>query len=172
MTNDPLFFVGIDPSLTGTGVCVIDRDAGVETEKLITTTPKLTIEQRYEKIMTELSFVWKIVRLHGIYIEGLSFGSRGQSMLELAGLHYLIRFHMHTLEVPYRVIPPSTLKKFITGKGNAKKEMMLLHCFKKFNVEYSENNMCDAYCLARYALDNYRGQEDAKVTICSNGAQS
>ena len=167
--NELLHFVGIDPSLTGTGVCVLNKDAEVQTEKLITSTPKFTIEERYTKIMSELSFVWNIVRLQNVFIEGLSFGSRGQSMLELAGLHYMIRYTMHTKEVPYQVIPPSSLKKFITGKGNAKKEMMLLHTFKKFNVEYSENNMCDAYCLARHALDTYiRGQENATVKLCSD----
>ena len=30
---------------------------------------------------------------------------------------------------------------------------MLLQTFKKFGEEMDDDNICDAYCLARYALD-------------------
>ena len=40
-------------------------------------------------------------------------------------------------------------KKFITGKGNAPKEFMLMEVYKRFNEEFRDNNICDAYCLAR-----------------------
>jgi hypothetical protein len=31
---------------------------------------------------------------------------------------------------------------------------MLLHCFKKWGEEFENNNLCDAYCLARMALED------------------
>lgn len=48
------------------------------------------------------------------------------------------------------VIAPSTLKKFVTGAGNSKgKNVMLLATYKKWGVEFSNDNLCDAYGLAR-----------------------
>jgi Holliday junction resolvasome RuvABC endonuclease subunit len=54
------------------------------------------------------------------------------------------------------VVSPSTLKTFVCGrgKGKAKKELMLMRCALKFKQEFEDNNICDAYCLARYAIKN------------------
>jgi len=35
----------------------------------------------------------------------------------------------------------------------------LLKVFKKWGVEFSDSNLCDAYSLARMALDDYRTKQ-------------
>jgi crossover junction endodeoxyribonuclease RuvC len=50
----------------------------------------------------------------------------------------------------YLMVAPTALKKFITGKGNAKKELMLMKIFKRYGLEFENNNLADAYALARY----------------------
>lgn len=147
-------FVGIDLSLTGTGLIVLDQDANIMEQKLISTKAKDITEVRLLQILEELKFVPTIAKLKKVNIEGLSFGSRGQSMLELAALHYFIRIYMFQKDVPYEIIPPTQLKKHITGKGNAKKELMLMKIYKKWGVEFSDNNIADAYALARHAMEN------------------
>jgi len=148
-------FVGIDLSLTGTGVVVLNDQAEIMEKKLVRTTPATSIEQRLLFILGEIDFVKNIVSRAGVYIEDLSFGSRGQAMFQLAGLHYLVRTFFYRSAVSFNVISPSALKKFVTGKGNAKKDLMLLKTFKKWGVEFSDDNLCDAYCLARKLLHNY-----------------
>lgn len=54
------------------------------------------------------------------------------------------------LRTPLQV-PPMTLKKYATGKGTAKKQEMLLQIFKRWNVEFNDDNAADAYALARLA---------------------
>lgn len=49
------------------------------------------------------------------------------------------------------IVPPTSLKKYVTGAGNAAKDNMLLGVFKKWGVEYRDNNSADAYGLARMA---------------------
>lgn len=49
------------------------------------------------------------------------------------------------------IVPPTSLKKYVTGVGNAAKDNMLLGVFKKWGVEYTDNNKADAYGLARMA---------------------
>ena len=72
-------------------------------------------------------------------------------------IHYLLRIYLleESLVHKYDIIPPNTLKKFITGKGNAKKELMLLKVYKRWGVEFNDNNMADAYSLAKKAFDDY-----------------
>jgi Holliday junction resolvasome RuvABC endonuclease subunit len=48
-------------------------------------------------------------------------------------------------------IPPMTLKKFAAGKGNAKKQEMLLQIYKRWGIEFNDDNAADAYALARLA---------------------
>ena len=155
-----MIYIGIDPSLTGTGIVVLDESGNVLDKDLISTKASLKIEDRLKTIWSRLKYIiWdfagKPVPYCHIAIEGLSFGSRGTSMLELAGLHYLIRYMIDREFCGVRhVVPPQTLKKFVCGKGNVKKEQMLLQTYKRWGMEFQDNNICDAYCLARYAMEN------------------
>lgn len=49
------------------------------------------------------------------------------------------------------VIAPTKLKKYTTGRGTAAKNEMLLGVFKKWGVDYKDDNLADAYSLARAA---------------------
>lgn len=160
MVKTTKHFIGVDLSLTGTGAVVLDEDAKILTQHLVVTKPVLEIEVRFKFIVDELDFCWKAVNVDEVYIEGLSFGSRGSSMLESAGLHYIFRYELHRKETKFKIIPPTSLKKWATGKGQAKKELMLLKCYKRFGVEFEDNNLCDAYLLARMSLEeNKHGQK-------------
>jgi len=146
-TGGEMIYIGIDPSLTGTGIVVLDEQGNVLDKDLISTKASHKIEDRLKTIWNRLKYIiWDFADKHvpgcHIAVEGLSFGSKGESMLELAGLHYLIRYMIDREFCGVRhVVPPQTLKKFVCGKGNVK-------------MEFQDNNICDAYCLARYAMEN------------------
>lgn len=49
-------------------------------------------------------------------------------------------------------VAPATLKKYITGKGTGvQKNQILLHVYKKWGVEFPDDNAADSYGLARIA---------------------
>jgi len=149
-------FVGVDLSLTETGLVVLDRNFKILQQILVSTNPTVNIECRISEIKES---IWKFFNKDSvIYIEGLSFGSRGGKMLELGGLHYYIRTHLYLTGFDFKTVPPTSLKKFITGKGNCKKELMLLKVYKKFGIEFDNNNLCDAYSLARLAVQEYKDE--------------
>lgn len=161
-----MIYMGIDLSLTGTGILIIDDNGTVIIKQLVKTLNKEKIlgtkpiqyidilpEDRIIKILNVVKNLCETNKPNIIYIEGLSFGSQGRSVLELGGLHYCIKVYLKTENYNYKTIPPKTLKKKITGNGNANKETMILKVFKKYGEEFSDNNLCDAYCLARCALD-------------------
>ncbi len=149
------YSIGIDPSLTGTGIVVLNDSFEVIEKHLIATTPKWEIEERYKKILEQVQLTTERFRNneHVISIEGLAFGARGQAMFQLAGLHFLIRYNLFIGELEYKIVPPTVIKKHITGKGNTKKELMLKEIYKKWGVDFNNNNLADAYALARYSLE-------------------
>lgn len=152
-----MIYIGIDPSLSGAGVVVLDEKGDIKIQKLISTKPKDQIEKRMNVILNEIEKTIDNENYNIVYIEGLSFGSKGQAMLELAGLHYVITQMLYNTEnLRFKEIPPGTLKKFVTGKGNAKKNLMLLNTYKKFGVEFQDDNLCDAFCLAKKAFEDMK----------------
>lgn len=52
-------------------------------------------------------------------------------------------------------VPPMTLKKYASGKGNAKKQEMLLQIYKRWGMEFNDDNAADAYALARLASESH-----------------
>ncbi len=150
-------YVGIDPSLSSTGIVCIDSQHLVKFQRLISTKSVDSEEYRFFQIVEEISKLLQELQDNvKIAIEGLSFHSTGRGILELAGLHYIIRDFLYRNKFEYQVVPPTVLKKFVTGKGNSAKNVMLLMVFKKWNVEFTDDNICDAYVLARYISEGNR----------------
>lgn len=156
------FFVGIDLSLTGTGFIILNEEGEIVKQELISTKSSDIIEKRLIEIQGKLFLFLEIEKVYTIYIEGLSFGSKGQSILELGALHYFIRIFLYQNNIKYKIIPPGVLKKFITGKGNAKKNLMLLKVFKKWGIEFEDDNLCDAFSLAKMAMEDFKNNENIK----------
>lgn len=150
-------FVGIDPSYNGFGIVVIDKNAEIVDTKLLSTKSQDITEERICQLENGFKFIPSIAGLKGVYIEGPSYSSNGQAILQMGALHYFIRIFLYKTDVKYKIIAPGTLKKFVTGSGNAKKELILLKVYKKWGVEFSDNNLADAYGLARMALEELTG---------------
>jgi Holliday junction resolvasome RuvABC endonuclease subunit len=84
-----------------------------------------------------------------VLIEGLAFMARNTTALvQLAGLNYLMRILLDEFEWPFVIVAPSSLKKFITQKGNADKNVMMMTVYKDYGHEFMDDNVCDGYSLA------------------------
>ena len=154
--KDPLF-VGIDPSYDGFAIMVLDKNENIVEQKLISTSSKKEAEERIIDLEKEFEFIPKIISLHSVFIEGPSFSSNGAFVLQMGALHYYLRIFFYKNKIKYKIISPGSLKKFVCGegKGNAKKELMLLNVYKRWSVEFHDNNLADAYGLARMCLEDY-----------------
>ena len=148
-------FVGLDISFD-TGLVVLAEDCSILLQKLISSPSKESIENRILHISNQIFSEIKQYEPYIICLEGLSFASHGQATLDLAGLNLFVRTCLYKDSKKFYVIAPTSLKKYITGTGKAKKELMLLKVYKKFGVEFDNNNLADAYSLSQYALNFYK----------------
>lgn len=62
-------------------------------------------------------------------------------------VHGAARAYLLRLKVPYVTVPPATLKKFATGRGNAGKPEMAVSLFKRLGRELPDDNQVDAFWL-------------------------
>lgn len=133
--------VGLDLSLTGTGIATWCGDRILAE----TITTKLLGLPRMDYILQQVREFTKAADL--VVIEGFSFGSRGAALFEIAGLGYLVRHDFWKREQKFLLVTPGQLKKFVTGKGNADKAIVIREVYKRFGVDVANDDEADAVGL-------------------------
>lgn len=68
-------------------------------------------------------------------------------------VHGAVRVALLDAGVPYALVTPATLKKYATGNGSVKKSGMILAAYKRFGVEFDDEDQCDAAWLRAAGLD-------------------
>lgn len=140
--------VGLDLSLTATGVADSDGTAGV-------IKPRIKGHDR-------LDFINDAIAQHVtgdpaaglVLVEGPSFGSQGSAYHQLAGLWWLVVHGLWKAEIPYAVVSPQARAKYATGRGNAGKDAVLASVVRRYPmVEINDNNVADAWVLMAMGLD-------------------
>lgn len=143
---------GIDLSLTGTGIILLQGEKILQ-QKLIKSKPtKTPLEEvkRLRGIIDGIPLALEGQKVTLAVIEGLAFMARNTTALvQLAGLSYLLRDELADYQIPFLIVAPTSLKKFAIGKGNAGKDEMMLAVFKKWGETLVNDNLSDAYALAR-----------------------
>jgi Holliday junction resolvasome RuvABC endonuclease subunit len=148
---------GIDPSLTSTGIALIDGDKIRVGTVHSSGRRGDTIAQRGKRIKV----IAEDVHRHGfpvimgadhqpvelVVIEGPSHGSVGGSMWDRAGLWWSIVQRLPAARLA--VVPPQTRAKWVTGKGNADKAAVANIVGKLCpDVDVPNSDIADALALA------------------------
>jgi Holliday junction resolvasome RuvABC endonuclease subunit len=85
-----------------------------------------------------------------VVIEGYAYARPNQAhqIGELGGVVRLALAEYPTVE-----IPPATLKKYATGKGNSPKPTMRMELYKRAGIDVSDDNAVDALWLLAAAME-------------------
>lgn len=149
-------YLGLDPSLTGTGWCVLDDDGIRRIGKIKTTTGKF-LGQRLAVIG---STIRGLVVEHNpdlVAFEGLGFNS--DSLSVTAQVHGALR--MSIARVNGRVynpamVAPTSLKKWATGDGRADKSQMIAAAFTLTGYRGRSHDEADAALIAAWVRHQVR----------------
>lgn len=149
--SNPKWVVGIDYSMSCPAITIIATDQEFNFENcrvyyLSEKLPKALLpnvmgtrlgaydhnEERFDMIAS-----WAIDKIPSdstVYIEDYSFGSKGK-VFHIAENAGLIKHKIWKQGVPINVVPPTVVKKFAFGKGNATKEQMHEAFLKETGVD-------------------------------------
>ena len=106
-----------------------------------------------------------------VFIEGYSFGSKGQAVFHIAENCGLLKYKLHmSPSILYDTIVPSVVKKYASGKGNADKQLMYdsfkeytkKDLMKIFDMEKLNNpvtDIIDSYYIAKVGYENIKSEE-------------
>lgn len=138
--------IGLDLSLTETGIATT---AGQTTIK---TSPDTRLEDR---LLTIRDSIYRTISDAGsnplVVIENYVTRSPAASILGM--VHGVIRVHLHEHHIPYVLIPPASLKRYATGKGNATKPDIRVAILQRYSQDIRNDNACDAFVLRAMGLD-------------------
>lgn len=144
--------LGLDLSLTATGVCLTD---GIT---LTIKTRQKDGDRRLVHIADALtSMIGDGSTVDLAVIEDLPKHAMAAGITGM--VHGVARSVLLRAGIPYALVVPATLKAFATGKGAGDKTPMVMAAYKRAGREFGDDNQCDAWWLRAAGLDWYDAPE-------------
>lgn len=98
-----------------------------------------------------------------VMFEGPGFAS--QVAHALGNVHGIVKLALWRRGLRLGELPPSTLKKFVTGAGNSEKAVVMKAVFKRWGFDRDDDNECDAFGCAMAGLCHLGGGTAAQQKV-------
>ncbi|MET4190633.1 MULTISPECIES: crossover junction endodeoxyribonuclease RuvC [unclassified Bradyrhizobium] len=169
MPNPYDAIVGLDCSLTDTGMVVIRSGAGDRTPSdwpvVIADSSAeyqpLKDPLRQIMILTQVIGKFELAKRFGrvaVVIEDYAFGKNTGKAFTRAELVGMIKYQaLTTFGFDVFLVTPRSVKKLM-GSGKFEKNDMALAAKQRYGFVHMNENVVDAFCLARYLVANQEGQ--------------
>lgn len=153
--------LGLDPSITSTGLVVVNAAGQVVHNQAMGSTPEpgLSLMARYRIVIDAVAGAVTKHKPSLVVMEGPALGMNNLGTFDLWGLLAVIRWETrHTIPPQAFLIPtPQELRKWSTGKGNTPKEQIRLAVYKKWGVELPTVDEIEAFTFGLWGLAYLRG---------------
>lgn len=181
-----MIIAGVDYSLTSPSVCVFSGDTWshhgckfyylVKRAKSVVTGGQfygseypeyLCDAHRYDNLASWSYNIMKKNLVEEVFIEGYAFGATGR-VFQIAENTGMLKHHLWKNKLPFDVFPPTVIKKFATGKGNANKEKMYEAWLAETNIDIHKtldvsekqwnplSDIVDAYYIAKKGFETLK----------------
>lgn len=144
INSEKSVYLGIDQSYSGFAITAY-QDGNYYTE--VYKSDKRGIDRLRDIQAHVMNWLHQFDKIEDVAMEGYAFGSQMANMLgELGGM---VKLSLLDFGIYPLIVPPTNLKKYVTGKGNGiSKSQILMHVYKKWDAEFSDDNAADSYALA------------------------
>jgi Holliday junction resolvasome RuvABC endonuclease subunit len=143
--------LGLDLSLTATGIATWDgqplstlRTVAAEGDKRLRRIMVTVRAEAYDHVADEPI---ELAVIEDLPTHAHSAGITGM-------VHGAVRVALMERGVPYALVPPATLKKYATGRGNATKPDMRMALYQRTGLDIRDDNQVDAWWLRAAGLDH------------------
>lgn len=138
--------LGCDPS-TRTGIVALDDLTVIEAMEITCKKPFKQNVDRALNLSDQLVRVVERIQPELIVFEGYGYSNQ-HTLVPLVEIGTVFRVICRLQGIKFLEVPPTSLKKVVTGKGNAQKDHIILEVFKRWGFEAATNNIADAFGLA------------------------
>lgn len=145
--------LALDPSLTATGYAHPDHDPLDPQPVTGTITDNgLRGPARLAHITNQTLHLTTTTHAQLVAIEGYAFARPNQAH-QIGELGGVLRTTLWARNTPYIEVPPKTIKKYATGKGNADKDAVLAAAIRRLGYAGHSHNEADALWLYAVICD-------------------
>jgi len=125
-----------------------------------------TVMQRYQNISTWVMNIITTSKVSHVYLEDYAFGATGR-VFHIAENTGILKYNLWQNDIPIVTIPPTVIKKFATGKGNANKEILQEHFITETGIDIKtqlqltlkqwnpSSDIIDSYYICKYGVSEY-----------------
>lgn len=150
---DTKLFLGIDPSLTETGISLIDEEGNS-----VLLTHLHVPQQGVERLAFLKAKLCQLLDPYDIAfsaIEGAAMNAVGH-LHDLGQWHGVILLYLYDRGIPCATCVPMQTKKYVSGSGKQSgKATIILDVYKYYNKEVRNDNEADAFIISNIAKDYY-----------------
>jgi len=143
-------YTGLDLSLTGTGLANISSRGQVVYE--LFGTKKQDYKHawdRIESIVNNVNDFLSKTNTKYVLIEDYVISPRNsKTTIQLVELGAAVRYALYKDGIAFITVTPPVLKKYATGSGNAKKNIVIKELYKNHKIDVDDDNVADAIYLA------------------------
>jgi crossover junction endodeoxyribonuclease RuvC len=142
--------LGIDPSLTSLGFAYYTKEGlpivGTVKPKKVKGLARLLY------LRTQVQAVLDVAKPQLIAYEGYAMGRFAGRAFDLGELGGVLKLFFFERKIPLLLVPPSSLKLFATGIGNADKQRVMAVMSKHRGRAFSSDDEADAYALLQVGI--------------------
>jgi hypothetical protein len=149
--SDTPVFMGIDQSYSGFAITIMNQTGSRTTVYKSSFRGVDRLADIQQHLIETVSAYHTHHPIQDAAMEGYAFGSQMSNMLgELGGM---VKLTLRDFYIYPLIVPPTTLKKYVTGKGQGvSKSQIMMHVYKKWGVEINDDNAADSYVLAKIVM--------------------
>jgi len=154
-------YIGIDPGFTETAIVGL-REDGEVIARTVKSRPYQNIYDRIIGLKTMVAYeIGEVINGIGrkcpdageVYLGieepmGAHKGNGAKIGMAFTACCFAANIILHQDDHVY-IRKPTQIKKFITGRGNAKKDVIIREVYKRWGFETDDHNIADAYGLAQ-----------------------
>lgn len=164
MDTKDIVVLGIDPSLTETGLCFynISGKYAFETikgKKLRGVERLAFFRKSFSNLIYQYNPVFAIIENYA-YATGHS--GKPYTTGELGGV---FRLALYDNTVAFNVVAPPSVKKYCTGSGRADKNVILKEVFRRWEVDVTSDDLADAFVIAKIAEAVWSVQNNRDIIL-------
>ena len=183
--TDKFVVIGLDLSITGTGMvggypislglpsarhfpynpeisCLVGSKPSNKKIRLFDLLDRVELIRR--KVEQAVTDIREASGIPVVFLEGYAMGVRGSRVFDLGELGGIIKKYLYDNKIQFYTVAPTQLKKFILGKGVGGKSDMRMATFKRYSVDFTNDNLCDAYGLAVLGCSFLGANPEEKLT--------
>lgn len=148
-------FVGLDLSMTSTGMCFLTGDGMVDTFNICTSKKQGDHARRISFIRNTIwdkqNLLSRVERRPSLVaIEGYAMGIQGGMTFTIGELGGVVKESYREAEIDILIVPPSNLKQFVSA-GRSKEQVMAA-VSEQYDITFPTHDENDAFVLAIMAM--------------------